>query len=136
MISLKKSFALLGSSWHHLIAFRLPFPPTVNSIWRISGHRGNYLSDKAKAFYINAGHVIRNSDWEKFSPLDSLLVRIDLFNNSKVKFDVDNRAKAVLDLLQRQAIYHDDAQVIQLLMKKHPPVVGDAYCLVEVSKLD
>ena len=59
------------------------------------------------------------------TPLDGpLCVQIELFPPDRRRRDCDNALKALLDALQHAGAYHDDSQIVWLLVVKDEVVKG------------
>jgi Holliday junction resolvase RusA-like endonuclease len=95
-----------------MIAFDLPLPPSVNSIWR-SGRGRVYRSPKYKAWRKAAG-------WELVAQRPPRLagevnVSIAAGQSDRRRRDLDNIAhKGVLDLLTAHQVIEDDSKVLEL----------------------
>lgn len=97
----------------------LPFPPTVNTYWRSTATSGRvkvYISDKAKKFRYEAFLAARKS--KMIAGVKTyhgpLAVTIELYLPNKIKRDVDNYNKGVLDALTYDSVWNDDSQVQKL----------------------
>ncbi len=97
------------------ISFVLPFPPSVNSIRTVA--RGRMISSAAyRDWQQEAGaHLV----YQGFQPLVGKIlipgqceVEIEFGRASKRKFDVDNHAKPILDLLVTYGLIEDDNNTI------------------------
>jgi crossover junction endodeoxyribonuclease RusA len=91
----------------------LPWPPSANAIWR--SYRGRVVRSAAyKAWRDIAGKEIMMQRPKKHrGPVD---VTIELASPSRRKFDLDNRAKSILDLLvDMRVIEGDGADTVQRL---------------------
>lgn len=86
----------------------LSWPPSVNNYWR--QYQGRTLLSKA-------GRLYKKSPAPPFKPYssqDRLKVSIDYYPPSKVARDLDNHAKACLDLLMHWGVIPDDSQIDEL----------------------
>ena len=99
---------------------RLPWPPTVNHSTRPTASGGRILTDKHKAFRRQVAAL-----WAEYrartgcSPMtDRLAVEITLFPPDRRRFDLDNRAKAVLDALQHAGTFADDEAIDELRIRR------------------
>jgi Holliday junction resolvase RusA-like endonuclease len=96
------------------ISFVLPFPPSVNSIRTVA--RGRMISSAAyRDWQQEAGaHLV----YQGFQAVDGILipgqveVEIEFGRSSKRKFDIDNHAKPILDLLVTYGLIEDDNNTI------------------------
>lgn len=94
---------------------QLPYPPSVNRLWRHVG---------AKVLIASAGRKYRK-DVEKAvifqrgrqSPLFcKLRVTIEVYPPDNRRRDLDNLAKAPLDSLKHAGVYGDDSQIDHLVI--------------------
>lgn len=115
-------------------AFRLDYPPSVNTYWRRAGNR-IYLSPAGRKYKKD---VALSCDVQCHAAplLGRLGVHIELASPNKTRdTDLDNRLKAILDALEGVA-YENDRQIDHLIIKRLPiDAGGDGYADVIVSKL-
>lgn len=83
----------------------LPWPPSVNRIWRSTGRRV-YRDPRYIAWAEEAGWVVKAKRLHKIEGKFS--ATIVLFPPDKRKIDVDNRVKVLLDLAQKSGLIEDD----------------------------
>lgn len=95
----------------------LPYPPTVNGMYRRRGAR-TFLADSHKDFRAAAmayGAVQRDAIGAR--PLaGAVTITVDAFRPKK-RGDIDNVLKALLDALQGVA-YENDSQVVEILIRR------------------
>lgn len=99
-----------------IASYKLPiWPPSTNTIYR--NVRGKTLLSKdARRFYRDGRHFIRTPD----IPHPGLFhVELDFWPPHKGTFDVDNRVKAVFDLLTKCNVWTDDRYVLSFTATKH-----------------
>jgi Holliday junction resolvase RusA-like endonuclease len=104
----------------------LPYPPSVNHLWRRVGHR-TLLSRGGRAFRraVQAALAARG-----VRPIAGrLAVTIDLHPPDHRRRDLDNALKALLDALQHGGAYHDDAQIDDLHIRRGACVPGGRVCV-------
>ena len=90
------------------------WPPTTNTIYR--NVRGRTLmAARARQFYSDGSKLIRSRGVMLTGRLG---VRISLHPPNKRRFDVDNRIKAILDLMTKSGIWEDDSQVDHLVVTR------------------
>ena len=111
---------------------RLPFPPTVNHIWKSSG-KTRYLSKEYEAFLGMVQVIVGRERVPKFGE-KRLAVSIKLHGPNKRKYDIDNRVKAVLDSLVRAGVMDDDEQVDSLAVTREEIIKG-GLCVVWIGEM-
>lgn len=112
------------------IDIQVPFPPSVNTVWRKMGGR-MVVSAKAREFYHATNAILVG-----FPKLGKarVAIEISLSSPTKRKYDIDNRAKCVLDCLVKSQTIDDDEQVDVLTIRRLEPC-GDV-CFVSVTVLE
>lgn len=109
--------------------FTIPFPPTVNHIWKASGKR-RYLSAEYLRFIDLVGWELKRVRAKSFG--DARLGVTMLVNPpDKRRRDIDNVLKAVLDSLARAGLMTDDCQIDQIAVRRGN-VIKDGQCIVNV----
>ena len=87
----------------------LPYPPTVNTYWRVVRGRP-ILSAEARRY--KAWTLLR-ARTQGMRPVDGpVCVSVTVYRPRRIG-DLDNSLKALLDAL-KGAAYHDDSQVVEL----------------------
>lgn len=119
-----------------MLTFRLPYPPSVNLIWRISNHGGNYLSDSGKKFYEQTGRLIRATKFIPFKATDRLYLKVTLHRGDRRSYDISNTVKVTEDALVRGGVMPDDSQIDVLFVERGDVVKGDGHALVEIGNVD
>lgn len=103
-------------------AFTLPWPPSLNRIWR-NGVGATYKSSEAKAYGWAVVAALSGRDIQPMT--GNIAVCLDLYRPSK-RGDIDNYAKVLLDYLQGR-VYENDNQIVELHITrrddKHNPRV-------------
>ena len=90
----------------------LPYPPTVNHMYRGGGRR--FLTDKAKAFYRDVEIVVFVSGCRRRT-LKNVAVTIHINPPDYKVRDIDNVLKPILDgLTKSKRVWKDDRQVKEL----------------------
>ena len=119
------------------IELTLPVPPSVNRIWR-TGRGRNYLSPEAQKFKMAAKVAAAKAGYLKgeavpFPSPQPVKVTLTWYRAAK-RGDLDNRAKATLDVLNG-ILWADDAQVVEIhLYRKDAPKDGRIHLIVEPAK--
>jgi len=102
-----------------LLLARLPWPPSVNRLWRAARGR-MHLDPKAREWREEAQWRLRLR-WGRQPPLEGpVVVHILAVPPDNRKRDLDNLGKAVLDALQGVVI-GDDSQVRRLVLDRTEP---------------
>jgi Holliday junction resolvase RusA-like endonuclease len=99
----------------------LPFPPSVNHLWRRVGHR-TLLSRSGRTFHRAVRVILVQMGVQPIA--GRLAVTIDLHPPDRRRRDLDNALKALLDALQHGGAYHDDAQIDDLHIRRGDCVPG------------
>jgi crossover junction endodeoxyribonuclease RusA len=112
----------------------LPFPPSVNAIWRsivIKGAPRVLLSTVGREYRARVASLLARHG---APATGALRVTIDAYPPDRRRRDVDNLAKATLDALTHAGVWGDDSQVIDLRIRLHPasPIPG---LIVEVESI-
>ncbi|MBI0447198.1 RusA family crossover junction endodeoxyribonuclease [Deinococcus sp. DB0503] len=111
----------------------LPFPPSVNRMWR--SVQGRNILSAAGREYRKAGLASldpqRLACWPRTGRLS---VSVTLCPPDARRRDVDNYLKAVLDLLTHGGVYVDDSQIDRLTITRGPVEKGGRV-IVEVYPL-
>lgn len=102
--------------------YRLPFPPSLNRIWRAVGSRV-LLSAAAREWKIAAANALPRGRVP--APLAGrLIVTLHLCPPTKLArkaWDVANREKLLCDLLTEQRVWLDDSQIDVMLIVRGLP---------------
>ena len=100
----------------------IPWPPTENKIWRTSRSM-MYSSEKYKQFSTLTFLMVKQQlprTFEKFA--GPVRVTLDLYPPTRQSYDIDNRIKPTLDALTKSAVWEDDDQVVELIVRKRSVV--------------
>jgi crossover junction endodeoxyribonuclease RusA len=110
------------------IALDLPWPPSVNRIWRnvvIKGRPRTLLSEDGRAYFERAAMaVLVQRKGRKIA--GRIAVEITLHAPTRAQLDIDNRAKAILDACTQGGLWADDNQVDVLLILRSDVIRGGA----------
>ncbi len=105
--------------------YQLPWPPSVNGYWRAicRGRRpAQILSERGRNYRINAEEqIVFQGVREVRGDTTATLI---LHPPTRRAFDVDNYAKAVLDVLTHTGVLDDDSQIVDLRIVKADRVKG------------
>ena len=109
-----------------MVTLDLPFPPSVNAIWRFSG-KSAYVSKQYSSWQKQADDAYRlqKSDKTIGTPIKGAFEVHMTFSESKRRWntDLDNRIKVTLDALQRFNLIENDSKC-QKLTATWGPVEG------------
>lgn len=104
-----------------MLELELPYPPSVNHYWRhfrgrtVISHNGLIFRDAVRAILARCG----------VRPLAGrLAVSIEAFPPDRRRRDLDNLLKALGDALEHGGAFHDDNQIVWLLIEKATVVRG------------
>jgi crossover junction endodeoxyribonuclease RusA len=104
-----------------MVEIELPFPPSVNHLWRRVGNR-TIVSRGGRAF-CRAVHAALIAQGVR-PMIGRLVVTIDVCPPDNRRRDLDNVMKALLDALQHGGAYHDDGQIDELHIRRGVCVPG------------
>lgn len=108
------------------IEMRLPWPPSVNRIWRnvVIGRSPRTLlsADGRQWFERAAVEVLQQRAGVKL--LGRVAVEVTLHAPDRRAMDIDNRAKALLDACTKGGLWHDDGQVDVLTLRRANVIRG------------
>lgn len=104
--------------------FVFPFPPSVNNYWRhvVIGRSVRVLiSREGREFRDKAVAAVGRVD-ERLTGKVEVIMR--LCPPNRIRRDVDNYSKAVLDALTHAGVWVDDNQVDRIIVDRGPVVSG------------
>lgn len=111
----------------------LPFPPTVNSMFRNVAGAGRVRAREYVTWSREAGILLNT---QRPCRIDGpVSIRIDLCPHDQRRFDIDNRVKPVLDLLVEHRVIPDDTDnIVRRITVER--VYDAADCVVTISGYD
>lgn len=92
------------------VSLEIPSPPSVNTIWKRSA-RGIVRSRAYQDWLSHAGWVLRSQRPERVGGPVLIVVSVERMARDSHS-DIDNRIKAVFDLLVAQHVIDDDRHVV------------------------
>lgn len=105
------------------VIFNLPYPPSVNTIWRQFNGR-TILSKQGREYRAAVAQSIKAEPMQ-----DRLHVILDVFPPDNRRRDLDNVCKAVLDACTHAAVWGDDSQIDRLEINRRSASKPGAVCL-------
>lgn len=117
-----------------MIELKLKFPPSANRYWR--NFKGvTVLSDEAKLYRVHVYQECLVKRCRK-NLTSRLAVELELYPDTRRKFDIDNRLKPLIDAFQHAGVYADDEQIDELTVRRMEKVAsGNAYCIVRIKEI-
>lgn len=113
-----------------IYCYNLPFPPSVNALWRISGRR-MYRSKKYTEWLGEAALAL---ELEQKPEIDyPFNIEIVIGRPDKRRRDLDNLAKPILDVLQHCKVLQDDCHAQRITMLWTNDIDG---CKITISAAD
>lgn len=117
------------------LRIRLPFPPSMNSIWRAVPNRGMILSREGRKYREDALWVIGTQYGDRKPMTGRLEVVIEVFVPDRRKRDLSNIPKAVEDAITKSGkIWLDDEQIDDLRVVRRE-VTRPAEVVVHIREL-
>lgn len=114
------------------IVLYLPWPPTINSYYKMTRYGQRYL-DKSVRVFRELVAVAVNEQAPGLKIEEQLFVEVYLYPPDKRKRDLDNYMKGLLDALTEAGFWGDDSQIDQLHIYRGE-VVKDGSIRIEVSE--
>lgn len=106
----------------------LPWPPSLNRIWRAFGQRV-ILSKFAREYKIAAANALPTRVEPLTGRLRVLVVLHPPESYGKRKFDIANREKCMIDTLTEQRVWLDDSQIDEITFVRAFPIAKGAAIL-------
>lgn len=105
-----------------MIDITLPWPPSVNSYWRVFNGRA-ILSEAGRKYRVAVAEQVLLQDVAR-DIREPIQVEIEAHRPDRRKRDLDNLLKAVLDGLAHAGVYGDDSQIHDLRIYWAPHIGG------------
>jgi crossover junction endodeoxyribonuclease RusA len=93
--------------------FYLPIPPSVNNLF-FNSKRGRVKTPKYTAWLAEAGWKL---NFQRAKPMQGQALVYISICRPNMRSDLDNRTKALLDLIVSQQIIRDDRDIVHLSSK-------------------
>lgn len=95
--------------------FQLPYPPTVNHIYRRTKKGQVFLDDRASGYRDDVIHLIGKGHT---TLQGQIRVKVDAYMPDKRKRDLDNLCKSLFDAMTHAGVWLDDSQISSLLINR------------------
>lgn len=125
-----------------MIILTLPFPPSMNTIWRRVGNK-TLLSAKGREYRGEVANAVISpladhlgAGRYRFPLAGRLRVTIHVHAPDKRRRDLDNLPKAIHDALTHAGLWQDDSQIDRLVVERcnnFPPSGGVVVHVEEVA---
>lgn len=102
-----------------MIEFTLPWPPSMNRMWRNVGHR-TLLSKQGRDYRVSALAYLLDQRVPRQKLKDRLSVEIIAYPPDRRARDLDNMLKAILDSLQHCDVIENDSTIDSLRIDRGP----------------
>jgi crossover junction endodeoxyribonuclease RusA len=113
-----------------MIAVSVPFPPSTNNLFRNAAGKGRVPTERYRVWLQAAGWAVKMARHEPVP--GQVAVDIALTRPDRRARDLDNLAKAPLDLLVKHKLIEDDSRIADIRLHW---VEGGPECLVSVRPL-
>lgn len=109
-----------------MIEFELPFPPTVNHAWRRVGNR-TVLAKPQREYRLAVAGALAGGELQdvdeplatlEFPLAGRLAVALRFVEPNRLRRDLDNLPKAILDALTHVGLWRDDSQIDCLMLNR------------------
>jgi crossover junction endodeoxyribonuclease RusA len=110
-----------------MIVFDLPLPPTINHYF---GRRGSmtYLTKDAKQYRLQVQDIVAAAGHPTLE--GRLAVFVAVYPANRIRQDIDNRLKSLLDALTQSGVWNDDEQIDDLHIIRREVVKGGKVSVV------
>lgn len=123
------SLDLPGASASGVLSFVLPLPPSLNGAFRNGdGKRGRFKTAPYRQWIAHARMQLASNRNRIAGPFDASLSLPE-----KMRGDIDNRIKPILDLLVSVGIVDDDRHCQSIFVRRAPGLL-DTQCVVTVRE--
>ena len=101
-----------------MITLTLPWPPSVNTIWRVWKGR-HLISKEGRLYRKKVADVVAEAGAPGFG---KRLIKVSAmaYLPDRRRRDIDNLGKAVYDALEKAHVFDDDSQICDAHWKKGP----------------
>lgn len=102
------------------VAFSVPVPPSLNMCFSNAPGRGRVKTPVYRAWIEEAGWMLASQRPGKIQGPYQAIIRLP----ENTRGDIDNRAKAVLDLMVKHKITPDDRHLHKLVVERTPGIAS------------
>jgi crossover junction endodeoxyribonuclease RusA len=106
-----------------MIELTLPWPPSVNTYWRMFKNR-MIISEAGRKYRVAVGEQVLLQTRGKARTNGPVKVTIEAWKPDNRRRDLDNLLKAVLDSLGHAGVYIDDSLIVDLRIYWAPEIGG------------
>ena len=119
------------------VTLSLPYPLSVNALWRSSRHGGWHRSKAYREWRKTAAWDMRMQlgalAKDALFPETAIGLRLDVGRPDMRRRDIDNLTKCICDLLQDFNVISDDSLIEEITIKRFPDIAG---CCVTVWAME
>lgn len=94
-----------------MINFEFPLPPTINHYYGRHGNR-SYIKKAGKDYRLTVQDIVAAAGYPMLT--GRLAVFIAVHPANRIRQDIDNRLKSLLDALTHSGVWEDDSQIDDL----------------------
>lgn len=119
------------------IVLQLPFPPSVNRIWRhvvILGRSATLLSKEGREYRKRVEYAVLMAN-AQVNMTSRLAVSVEVYPPDLRRRDLDNAFKGILDSLEHAGVFKDDSQIDDLRIVRRDLCRPDGKVIVTISEL-
>ena len=109
----------------------LPWPPSVNTYWRMFQNR-MLISKAGREYRTAVAEQVVEQSVPKFGDR-RIKVSIEAFRPDNRRRDLDNLLKAALDSMTSACVFDDDCQIVDLRIYWSPDIGG--YLMVDIEEV-
>jgi crossover junction endodeoxyribonuclease RusA len=99
-----------------MIALTLPYPISVNAMYRNVQGKGRAKTERYKTWLQAAGWSLRAAKPKRLE--GPFIFEMNLYTADQRRRDVDNTIKPILDLLVEHQLIEDDSKCVELHVRK------------------
>ena len=110
------------------IQLELPYPPSVNHYWGVSGKQ-RFIGKKGKEFRAKVMDAVNEAGIQALE--GRLAVHVALYPPDRRKRDIDNVLKSLLDACEHAGCYENDSQIDELHIIRRD-VIKDGACTIVI----